>query len=233
VSVMVERLPIVMQDEEEWETEWEGLRGELDRWGKVWPKELGFGDPMDSVRMTKEQMLEMLPEGYTPLPRETSADHSGFLQTLDRKLKTRVYLSIRPNDNNNNNNNNIGNGWMFPTAELRNASSSKGEETIVECAKRAVVDMCGDEMEVIYISNCPMGVVMQTNEELGIEEDSEDGYFGTKTWFMRVQYSSGDLDEKRLGGMVGDWAWLDKDEMAGRVKEEKGDVIGSFYHYML
>lgn len=54
---MIERLPVVTLDEEKWEEEWEVLRGEMDRWGKVWPKELGFGDPMDSVMLTKEQIM--------------------------------------------------------------------------------------------------------------------------------------------------------------------------------
>jgi len=230
---MIERLPVVTLDEEKWEEEWEVLRGEMDRWGKVWPKELGFGDPMDSVMLTKEQIMDMMPEGFTPMPRETPADHSGFLQTLDRKLKTRVYLSIRPNDTD---------GWMFPTMDLRvpssssasaAAASSKQEETIGACARRVVLDMCGEELDVTYISNCPMGVTMESNEELGITKEEDSEFFGVKTWFMRVQYSSGSLDEKRLGETVGDWGWLDRGEMAERVKDEKREKVGSFYHYML
>ncbi len=34
------------------------------------------------------------PPGFTPAPRVTKADEAGNVQTLDRKLKDRVYLVV-------------------------------------------------------------------------------------------------------------------------------------------
>lgn len=219
---MIERLPIVTEDQEKWDEDYVMLRSELDRWGKVYPKELGYGDPMDQTVLTKEELYEMLPEGFTPMPRETAADESGFLQTLDRKLKTRVYLSVRHNAND---------GWIVPTMDLQEVvSGAKKDETIVECAKRVVKDYCGGDFEVKYIGNAPMGVYMSTNEELGVEDRD---FFGVKTFYLRIQYHEGQLDEKKLNKNVEDWGWLDRDEVAERVKEEKGEKIGNFFHYLL
>jgi len=213
----------VTGDTEGWDEDYGMLRAEMDRWGKVYPKELGFGDPMDSVVMTKEELYELLPEGFTPMPRETPADASGFLQTLDRKLKTRVYLTIRHNDTD---------GWIVPTLDLNEVDSgnAKKDETIVECAKRAVKLYCGGDFNVKYIGNAPMGVTMATNEELGVEDSAA---FGVKTFYLRIQYDEGKIDEERLGKNVEDWGWLDRDEMTERVKEEKGEKIGNFFHYLL
>jgi len=229
VAVLIERPSVILPDLDGWMEDWDMMRGEMDRWGKVWPKELGFQDPMDMEVMTKDELMAQLPEGFTPMPRETAADESGLLQTLDRRLKTRLYLSVRPND---------ADGWTVPTMDLRESSSSSSkqkDETIVDCAKRAVSDVVGDgDLKVVYIGNSPMGVTMASYDELGVGEDKgNDGFFGVKTFYLRVQYDSGTLDEERLGKMVGDWGWLDRGEMTERVREEKGEDLGKFYHYLL
>lgn len=232
VAVMLERLPIVTPDVETWEEEYDMLRSEMDRWGKVWPKELGFMDPMDNEVLTREQLYALLPEGLEPMPRETEADHTGNVQTLDRRLKTRIYLSLLPSSSSSSSSQTT--GWMFPTADLREDEGK--EETIVDCAKRAVKDVAGDSLLVKYISNCPMGVRMEPYDvSLGGEGQTPDdeGYFGIKTFYLRAQYDEGDVDEKRLGRKVEDWGWLDREEMTDRVREHRGEEVGKFYHYML
>ena len=56
VGIMLERLPVVTPDEEQWEKDYERLRFELDRYGPVFPKEFKMGDPMDAVWMTDEEL---------------------------------------------------------------------------------------------------------------------------------------------------------------------------------
>lgn len=154
----------------------------------------------------------MLPEGFTPASRETEADKTGDVRTLDRRLKTRVYLAVQGKENAK---------WGFPTATL------KGDETLLEAAQRAVTDAIGSEMELYCPSNCPMAVDMNVPPQ----DKRVDGMFGTKTFFMKVQHDEGDVSESSMN--VSDFAWLDRGEMVERVLKERGEGPSKFYHYML
>lgn len=61
---------------------------------------------------------------------------------------------------------------------------------------------------------------------------SNDGLFGEKIFYMRVQYDDGEVDVKKMKKMS-DWGWLARDEMQERVKAEKGEETALFYKYML
>lgn len=154
---------------------------------------------------------ETLPEGFTPAPRVTEADESGDVKTLNRRLKTRVYLAVKDN-----------NKWMLPTTVV------KGDETLLEATKRVVADAAGDKLELYCPSNCPMGVDMKAYSE---EDQKKFGAYGTKTFFMRVQYDDGEVNEEDSDGS--DYGWLDRDEMTERVREEQGEDASNLYYYML
>jgi len=219
VSVLLERLPIVTPDLEDWEKDFMSLSCHLDKYRKKsFPKELvaEFDDSYEDKAYTMEEILELLPEGLKLMPRETEADETGFYRTLDRKLKTRVYLAIRPNDEK---------GWMVPTVDL------KSNETLVDGAKRAVekVSSRSNDLVIRCFGNAPMGVSLKANDK----GSDTDGIFGTKTFFMKVQYESGNVYENELNKVMGDWGWLDRREIAERIKQEKGENIGLFYHHLL
>lgn len=145
----------------------------------------------------------------------TEADKSGDIQTLNRQLKTRVYLSIRPDD---------AQGWDLPTVSLNE------NETFLEGAKRATATVAGDDLILRCFSNCPMGVdVVEYTEE---EKKANDGFFGEKIFYMRVQYEDGDVEKSKVSKM-NDWGWLARDEMAEKASAEKGEEAASFYKYML
>ena len=57
VSVMVERLPVIMPERQDWEKEYEELRLYLDRFRPVYPSELGFRDPKMHDIPTDEEVL--------------------------------------------------------------------------------------------------------------------------------------------------------------------------------
>ena len=60
VATMVERLPVVTPDVEEWEREYNDLRDYLMTFGKEFPPETGFMPPAsedDHVVMSDEEML--------------------------------------------------------------------------------------------------------------------------------------------------------------------------------
>lgn len=73
----------------------------------------------------------MLPKGFTPAPRVTEADETGDVTTLNRRLKTRVYLAVKDNDK-----------WTLP------ATTVKVDETLLDATKRAVADAAGDKLEL-------------------------------------------------------------------------------------
>ena len=154
---------------------------------------------------------EMLPEGFTPAPRVTEADKSGDIRTLNRRLKSRVYLAVKDDGM-----------WSLPTVTV------KDNETLLDAAKRAVADVAGDALELYCPSNCPMAVDLTVYSE---DDQAKLGTFGAKTFFMRVQYDEGEVNEEDNDGR--DYGWLDRDEMTERVREEQGEDAFKFYHYML
>jgi large subunit ribosomal protein L46 len=154
----------------------------------------------------------MLPEGFTPAPRVTQADETGNSKTLDRRLKSRVYLAVKDTDNK----------WILPTATV------KEDETLLDATKRAVSDASGNELVLYCPSNCPMAVDMTMYSE---ENQKKLGAYGIKTFFMRVQYDEGKVNEEDNNG--GDYGWFDRDEMAELVREERGEYASKLYHYML
>lgn len=157
--------------------------------------------------------IELLPEGFTPAPRETEADKSGDIQTLNRQLKTRVYFSLEQE-----------NGWQLPTVALNE------NESFLDGAKRAVKDIGGGDLSLICLSNCPMGVTVTEYSE---EQKADSGVFGEKTFYMRVQYDDGDVNKNKLD-KLNDWGWLAREEMVEKVSAAGEDEnTALFYKYML
>ncbi len=160
----------------------------------------------------------MLPEGFTPAPRITEADKSGEIQTLNRKLTTRLYLSVKPNEEE---------GWMLPTTLLK----LDEKETFLDGAKRVTKSVAGNDLTLLCMSNCPMGVdVVEYSEE----EKAANGrkVFGEKTFYMRVQYDDGGVNENKMKKMD-DWGWLTREEIVEKILEDKGDEASKFYKYLL
>jgi len=280
VAVVLERLPVVLPDKQDWERDWDNLRSYLDQFGREYPESfVGENEIEPEEDLTDEALLgtycvtvqhtlrhlrnlhtgvrrdccplieeekkiesfvsdcvvlslstqlvrtlpteKYLPRGYTPAPRETEADANGDVRTLDRRLKTWVYLTVKdsaPNDSS-------GAKWQFPTVEV------KDDETLLEAAKRAIVEKVGskDAMEIYYPSGAPMAVDMKVFSQ---EERAKHGNtFGMKTFFMVVQYDDGKVSSENI--TVDDFAWLEKDEVVERVAEEQGENASMLYRYLL
>lgn len=159
-----------------------------------------------------------LPRGFTPAPRETEADHSGDVRTLDRRLKTWVYLTVQESVDGADKPQ-----WRLPTVPLI------GEETLLDGAKRAIREKVGDGMDIYYPSNCPMTLDMHVFPEE--ERAKHGGAYGIKTFFMVVQYDEGKVDSNSL--LVDDFAWLEKSELVERIQEQDGEEQSKLYHYLL
>lgn len=96
-------------------------------------------------------------------------------------------------------------------------------------------------MKVWCPSNAPMTVNFRVyNKNLPEElrgdgdDDNNMNYYGEKIFYYRVQYDSGDVNEKvTKKANVDDWGWLANDEMVERVTEERGEHQAKFFRYML
>ena len=207
VSVILERQPVVLPDLESWERDYLDMEAHLAQFGKLYPKEfMQDSDDSSLAAMTLDELLKSLPKDFTPAPRETEADAIGDLKTTNRKLKSSIYLALNENGT-----------WQFPTVELTD------EDTIVDGAVRAMATKVGGEIEYWCPSNSPFAVEMKA-------DDKGDGaFYGTKTFFVKTQYDEGDISKASLS--ADDFAWLDRDEMAERVRESHGD--DRFYSYIL
>ena len=63
------------------------------------------------------------------------------------------------------------------------------------------------------------------------EERNGKGVYGTKTFFMKVVHDEGQVSPKTM--TVQDYAWLDRGEITEKMKEEHGDYVAKFYHYLM
>eukprot|EP00977_Amphora_coffeiformis_P003148 scaffold586_cov155-Amphora_coffeaeformis.AAC.9 len=213
VAVILERQNIVIPDKETWQVEMENLQMHLARYGKQYPDKLFSGVDYDAdVAITDEELLKLLPEGFTPAPRETVADETGDVRTTERKLKTSIYLTVQGDQGK----------WMLPTVSLQQ------DETLLEAAKRALDDLIGPEVEFWCPSNCPCAVDMVA---LPQEERSKSGMYGTKTFFMKVVHDEGQVEKRSM--KVKDYAWLDRGEITEKMKQDYGDYVAKFYHYLM
>lgn len=210
VAVVLERENVVLPDKEDWETEYEELKAYLSQFGKVYPKELYNVDYEAEHLTTEQELMEQLPKGYVPAPRETEADKTGDVRTTERKLKTSVYLLVEQDG-----------VWQMPTVQLGD------DETLLDAGKRALSDIVGSSVEYWYLSNAPVAVDMVAFPA----EDRKSGLYGTKTFFMKFSYDEGVVSKTELS--ADDFAWLDRGEVVGRVKEAQGDHVAKFYHYLL
>lgn len=236
VATIVERLPIVLPDKEDFEVEFENLQAYLmAHRGKDYPKEFtGETDGNKNVpeAYTDEELLALLPENFKPAPRETEADKNGNTSTLERRLKERVYLLV---------------DGSFPRTEVvvpgqENVDDIKNEsESLLEAALRGLkenispVSAGGNKNKIkknngretklpldLYCpSQAPIAVRLEPYDE---GEREKTGRYGTKTFFMKVQYDDGALKENDK------FSWLTRSEI---VSSMDGSEEAKFYHYLL
>lgn len=220
VSAMLIRNSVVLPDKEPWEVDMENLQAHLGQFGKMYPKALIDVDYDAPVAITDEELMELLPEGYTPAPRVTEDDLSGNVRTTNRKLKTDVYLAVQDEPNGL---------WRLPTVSLRDDD----DETLLQAAQRAVAEAVGPAVEHWTVSNAPLSVQMVAfGENDRTNDPSLQGLYGTKTFFLKLYYDEGEASTAAGRGLH-DYAWLDRDEIVDRVKEQQGDEAATYYRYLL
>ena len=164
-------------------------------------------------------LLALLPENFKPAPRETKADEEGIVNTLDRKLKDRVYLMI---------------DGSFPTTEVKIASDDDKYgadcESLLEAAVRGVNESTSrgkkegkGPLDLYCASQAPIGIQLDVYDE---EQQKSTGSYGTKTFFVKVQYDDGMLKGDNI-------AWLDRSEIVEHFQSDSKDDEAKFFRYLL
>jgi large subunit ribosomal protein L46 len=197
---------------------------------------------------------------FTPAPRETEADKTGNIHTLDRQLKTSVFLAIQST--------NEGTMSNIPRWTLPSAIATSTDDTLLAVAQRAVTNVAGPNLKIWCPGNAPMAVNLRVyNPKLPTE--FRENYYGERIYYYRVQHDSGDVSndvilsssssksseaasiaasskkgkkkkeeevvvvEEKKGNDISDWGWLSKNEIVERVEGERGKHQAKFFHYML
>jgi len=63
------------------------------------------------------------------------------------------------------------------------------------------------------------------------EQQKESGLYGTKKFFMLCYHDAGQVDDDVA--KIQDYAWLEREEVVNRIKEQDGEDMSKLYHYML
>lgn len=139
-ACVLERLPVIMPEASEWETEYLTWQHKMhSREKKELPEEF----------TTEKMVIEQ--EGgeggvgrWQPAPRETEADIAMDTRSLRRKLDQRLFLLVKEKG---------ASSWQFPQTE-----HSAGE-TMRQTAERALQETIQEGPQTYFVGNAPMGHV--------------------------------------------------------------------------
>lgn len=141
---------------------------------------------------------------------------------MDRQLKDRLYLLV---------------DGSFPTTELKlsaieDEKYSNNSETLLEAALRGLKENTSEysgkknselSLELYCPSQAPIGVQLEVHNE---DKQKSTGFYGYKTFFMKVQYDDGMLHGNNI-------AWLARLEIVERFQSESRDDKSNFFRYLL
>jgi hypothetical protein len=210
VAVIMVRDPYKLEHREDWELQYDQLSKYLEQFGKItgkmYPSHL-----MPDKDWKKVNSIDHYKQQNEPC--ETKADKTGDVRTHLRKLQTFLYLTV------------LDNTQKFPF-QLPTVDVNPEKETLLDAARRCIVDQVGTDLEFWCPSNCPMYVDVQA-----FPEDQRQEAYGIKTFFMRVNHNKGDVSKNSM--TVNDFAWLDRGEIVDKMREQQGEDVSKFYYYML
>ncbi|MCJ1357219.1 MAG: 39S ribosomal protein L46, mitochondrial [Icmadophila ericetorum] len=184
-----------MESEPEWQVE-RLVKDAEDVGGSLEGEE---GNAAAAATGTKKGVVEK------PLPRETEADRTGDMQSLNRALARTLYLVVQGPDGK----------WCFPSAPLTPG------ESLSRAAERIMVQSCGPNMNTWVVGNAPVGHYSKLYKTpQTITTDEKRGPFerlGEKTFFMKVRMMAGQANLS--GNLFGlqDFKWLAKEEVEREV----------------
>jgi len=233
VAVIVERFPLIIPDEEDWEKNFLELQEYLDSFKYMYPEDTpyaqlnkdGEGLATGMLARTEKTFWKSITKDHDLLPRITEADELNDTNSLNRKLHTKLFLTTPQNVNDDNNDHNDDDHHstnkynVFPTTTVHKS------ETLIEACKRAVKETVGEDLELYCPSNAPMGM------NLYLHDHDKSQFWGEKVFFVKCHRDIGDVDPMVLGREG--YAWLDREEIVEMVRGVRGEYDSKMYHYLL
>lgn len=199
---VLERLPVIQPDPEQWEVDFETVQHELNlRENQRLEDDFWFLEP-GAEYLTPEEAPkpdeaddpeEIVGAGFQLAPRETEDDEKNNRKSLNRALKGRLFLLVK-NDASSKF------PWFFPVGEKQE------DEKMRDAAVRSLQAHCGAELQVYPVGFAPMGYIKYLHED-----DGKSGFDGTKIFFYRAQLVAGDvsLDASKSA----DYEWVTHREL--------------------
>jgi len=206
-AVVIERLPTELPEMEKWESDYVELSDYLESFDFDYPEQLVTRDK--NIYAYDDIEDKAVDENLTTTAAsEEESDDSENIMSLDRKMETKLYFALRKEEKAI---------WEFPSVELRDG------ETLREGAERIAASLLGEETSLISFTNCPIGVTMQ-------QTNDNKEFYGTKTFFMKLQYEEGNVKEMNDVHSCG---WLDRSELSDDALSKEDSRTAKLYHYML
>ncbi|GAA5937814.1 hypothetical protein JCM1841_004066 [Sporobolomyces salmonicolor] len=166
---------------------------------KAVEKERGDEDDMRAYAMAQEEV-----EGASEvMTRETEADRKGDVKSLERKVDRTLYLLLKKKRNNH--------AWQFPQGGV------EADESLVEAARRELVEETGPNMDVWSVGRVPAGAYSYPFPAEHIKKNP--GHEGARVFFMPMRVVRGQAVPNQKEGLV-DYAWLTKEEVKDKVSPE-------------
>ncbi|KAF3924858.1 hypothetical protein ABW21_db0204706 [Orbilia brochopaga] len=215
---------------DEWRAKRKGMQvyNPYDReWG--WADEMRYGEkPGDDEDMSYEDLVTYTVSGEDisasdteeeiaakktmtkPLPRETEADATNDVRSLNRKLSRTLYLLVKRGDRQDD-------AWKFPQANLVE------KENLKQCAEGILTKSCGRDMNYWMVGNVPIGHYSYAFPEGAQRPDGQPQ--GKTVFFMKARVFAG---RPRLAGnqvSLADYQWLPKEEIEAVVATDYWKAI--------
>ncbi|GAA5844112.1 hypothetical protein JCM5353_001092 [Sporobolomyces roseus] len=167
-------------------------------------KEIGNEDDMRPFEMAREEV-----EGASQvMEKETEADKKGDVKSLERKADRTVYLLLKKKRSQHQ--------WQFPQGGV------EGDESLVEAARRELVEETGPNMDVWSVGRVPAGAYSYPFPAEHIKKNP--GKESARVFFMPMRVVRGQAVPNQKEGLV-DYAWLTKEEIKEKVSEDYWNAV--------
>ncbi|BFZ10874.1 hypothetical protein BsWGS_13913 [Bradybaena similaris] len=129
-------------------------------------------------------------KAFVPAPRETEADRTNNLRTVDRKLDSSLYLLVKQNIEGRDH-------WVLPQAVWEQG------ETLRQTAERALTALCG-QVKTTFLGNAPCAVAKFDPKE---KVDRN-----IKLFFFQAWYIGGEITPNKTEAT--DYLWVTRKELS-------------------
>ncbi|BGP44080.1 hypothetical protein JCM10450v2_008297 [Rhodotorula kratochvilovae] len=166
---------------------------------RVEKEDKGESDERRAFEMAGEE-VEGAPE---VMQRETEADRTGDVKSLERKADRTLYLLLKKKRDEH--------AWQFPQGGV------EADESLVEAAHRELLEETGPNVDAWPVGRVPAGALEYAFPQAHRKKFPQ--HEGARVFFMPMRMVRGQAVPNQKEGLV-DFAWLTKEEVKDKVSAE-------------